>query len=1228
MKLAARRIASLIVTLAVLGTAGRAAFADTNAAAPAKPAVAKKKTGTVARRPASSVRADAAKSMVTKQERVDRAVDEMAVASRETAILNLKRMLKLKRGTPEEPMLIWRLADMEWRSSKSYFRVGVVADNGQGKAGADRRFDELLESCVAHTTEILTRFPKFKHIRDVLIRRGRAFNELKKKDYAIKDFMDYIHKYPDERQTVEVRLMASDVLAEQNKHQEILNILKPVDVNQNLGGLEGQVVEKQALANFNVENYPEAIRKAEWLLRYDRARGLNKEQGGHYDEVVGMIALFYGTAFDKRLAGYSLEHAMDYFKKLEGGQVFGKVSHEFIMVMRSKEMQAETLAWKDLALQRAPKAYGTLWILVDVYDAIINWKDYARFANIYKDFDGFFDGNPGAIAKAHQEEWFKKFKKTLLEYADKIYATLPKKDARENDYRVVQAPYLLTLNTYMRITDPRDEIKARVRFRIGEFYANVKDWDRAQAAFTDVYQAKLFVVKEPELRDQARVRAMTARYDAFKEKGIIPQDLKATKLAKGGKPLPADVVEWIKWVDEESLRKTSQPEVMDKLLFEANRVVYSYGDTDTAYKRMLSYVGTRPNSKLTPAVCALIIDTLIASEAWVATRTLAIKFQQMPNVSIGDFKAKLVQLERDSHYKITMGVYKTKDYAKAKAFGDEHLKLYPDSKYKVEILAMMGRISLELKDTDAGLAYMNQVIQIDPNNEAVGVAYFLRATDAEKKFNFKQAFEDYSKVLKLPADRRGIADADVPAMKKKIFLLGLVSDDAKTFDSMMKNPEFCGKDHSDLFRSECERIQAVSAIENDDDRRSGWAFIELGDKAPKDVKAAWYAAALARGSALPNSVLITAAESFQKSYPNLDAMTQMQVLMTLPRIVPSVFAKKMETVENNSELAKRLDDLQRTLNKRVREVQGLEKVAVALLAIPSPEAKVKVLGHLAKAYEKIAEHLRTLKVPKGFKEEEVAVFKQAIAQLLQPLDQKVAQLGGQTWEIAKANGLATPWWDANVEQGYGALYSDFDPNWKSETAYLDGLSDAGKASVWTDAVKRKRVRPMIFFFQISQTPQADKLALDDSDKALLQLATLKTLGLESEAAALLKEREATLKGNALRLGSLTRIYQGVISRSVEGTRAARKAFMDRRLDTDNREEGRILKMADRIEEAAVGLVAKAEADAKAKAEADAAKAKADAEEAAKKRTPAAAKNGKGDKGAPNQPDAVPEKSDE
>lgn len=1141
----------------------------------------------VKKRPPSGVRSTATpvspKNLTTRQERMDRAVDEMAASSRDTAILNLKRMLKLKRGTSQEATIIWRLADMEWRSSKSYFRVGI--SKGDSLA-PNSRFNELLEACVAHCTELLTRFPKFKSTRDVLIRRGRAFEELKRKDYALRDYLDYIGRYPNEKNTVEVRLMASDVLAEQSKHAEILKILQPVNVDRSLGGLEGQVVEKQALANFNIENYPEAIRKAEWLLRYDRNRGMSKETGGHYDEVAGMLALFYGTAFEKRLAGYSLEHALDYFRRLEGGRAFGKLSHEFMVVMRSKEMQAEMLGWKELVLKKMPRATDTLWVLVDAYDAIISWKDFGRFGGIEQDFDFYFAQNPGAIAKVQTLEWYKKFKRTLLEYADKIYATLPKKDPNENDFKVIQGPYLMTLNAFMRITDPRDETKARVRFRIGEFYTGVKDWEKAQAAFADVYQAKLFIVPSQELRDQARLRAMTARYDYFKEKGIIPQSLKAGKLSSAKKPLPVDVIEWIRWVDEVAALKSTQPETMDKLLFEANRVVYSFGDIALAYKRMLFYIGSRPTSKLTPAVCALVVDTLIESEAWVATRALAIKFQEMPNVAVGEFKTKLVQLERDSHYKITTGVFKTKNFAKARSLGEEHLKIYPDSKHKIEILSMLGKASLELKDTEGSLAYMNQVIEIAPHHESVGVAYFVRGTDAEKKFLFKQAFDDFLRVFKLPADRRGISENDLPALKKKLFFLGLVADDKKTSETLLKSPEFCGTEKVGDLRGECERLSAIASIENENERRSAWALADLGSKAPKDVKAAWYAAALARGHQIPNSVVITTVEEFLKSFDKLDAMSQMEVLSSLQTTIPRLYARKMEVVESNSPISRRLDDLQQTLQKRVREVQGMEKLAASLLSLPSSEVKVRVLGMLAKAYEHIADQLRAMPTPKGFKEEEAAAFKQAMVSMIDPLTQKVAQIGAQTWDVAKQAGIQTPWTDAVTDQHYGEAYAKYEITWKPEAAYLEALSDNGRKSQWADMVRNRKVRPMIFFHQISQSPQAEKLGLDESDKALLQLATLRSMGLEAEATQLLKEKEATLKGQALRLGMLTRVYQNVISKNFDGVRSSRKSFLEKRLSDDNREEARILSLAEKVDETSTTLIAEAEA------------------EAAKKRTPA------------------------
>ncbi len=39
--------------------------------------------------------------------------------------------------------------------------------------------------------------------------------------------------------------------------------------------------------------------------------------------------------------------------------------------------------------------------------------------------------------------------------------------------------------------------------------------------------------------------------------------------------------------------------------------------------------------------------------------------------------------------------------------------------------------------------------------------------------------------------------------------------------------------------------------------------------------------------------------------------------------------------------------------------------------------------------------------------------------MVDPLQQKVAQIGMQTWEISKQAGIQTPWWDAESDQNYG-----------------------------------------------------------------------------------------------------------------------------------------------------------------------------------------------------------------
>lgn len=1142
----------------------------------------------VARKPASTKKAS---SVVTKQEQMDRVVDVAAVSSRETAITNLKRLLRMKRGTKEEAGLLWRLADMEWRATKNHFRVGVTSGE---KSESARRYDELLHAVVDHTSEIMKKFPKFKDIREVLLRRGRAYEELKQKQLALKDYLDYIGRYSDEPQTVQVRLMAADVMAEFEQHKEILQILRPVDVNQSHNGLVGHVVERQALAFFHTEQYPEALRKAEWLLRYDRGKGLNKEKGSHYDEVIGMVALFYGTAFEKRLAGYSLEHALDYFRKLEGGQILGKLSHEFVLVMRSKEMQAEVIDWKDLHLRKIPGHPDTLFALVDAYDAILNWKVYPKFLQIEKDFDLHFDKNPANLLRAQNEDSFKKFKKNLLEFADKIYETLPKKDPSIADYQVISEPYLTALNAFLRITDPRDELKAKVRFRVGEFYVGMKNWDMAQKAFTDVYQAKLFPVKDQELRDSARIRAMTARYDYFKDRGVIPKDLKPLPLSASAKkkPLPQDVAEWIRWVDEvAALKIATQAETMDKLLFEANRLVYSYGDIDAAYKRMLQYIGLRPESKLTPPTCALVIDTLIESEAWVATRTLSQKFQKMPNVAVGEFKTKLEVLEQDSHYKITQNFFKTKDYAKAMQFGKEHLELYPNTKRKVDILAMLGKSSLETKDEVGSLAYMSQVIELNPNHDTVGVAYFIRAQDHEKAFRFKQAFDDYYKAYKLPADKRGFDDKDLPALKKKLFILGLTSDEPSILKRIAEAPEFCGEKGADDLRLECARFAATQALKGDA-KKTAWEYVDMADRSPASVKSAWYAVALMKGNQLPNTVIKRVVEDMQKSFDKLDAMTQMEVLSSLNETVAALYDKKVETVEALSKIDKRMNQMQGSIEKRVKETAGLENLAAALILVPAPEVRVRVLGRLSAAYQKVADELKEIPVPKGFAAEEADVFKQAIAGMLTPLYQKYEQLGQQTWDIAKKFGLQTTWVDQVTNEQMASDYADANIKWNVKEAMLEALPEEVRKSPWALAVKNRQERPMIFFFQLSNTPAAEKLGLGENEKTLLQFATLAAMHYPANLVQLAKDKETQVQGEALRMSYMIRLHSAVLAQSYQDIKAVRTLMKSRGFDDENREEAKIVKLAKKFDEKFSELIAKAEAESLAKAQADA-KAKAD-----------------------------------
>lgn len=1142
----------------------------------------------------------------TKKEMMDRVVDEMAVSSRETAILNLKRMIRLKKGTEEEPLFIWRLADMEWRATKSHFRVGISRGD---KSESNRRFEELLYGVIEHTTDLMTRFPRFKYFPETLVRRGKAYEELGKKDLALRDFLTFIGRYPNDPNVVEVRLYAADIYADQFKHDDILKILSPVDFSKPNNGLNAQVADKQALAYFKTNQYAEALRKAEWLLENDRKTGYNPD-------TIAMVALFYGSAFEKRIAGYGLEHALDYFRKLEKGVLLGKISHQFIIVMRTKEMQAEVIEWKELFLKRAINTYDTLITLVSTYDAVINWKQYNHFARVEKDFDLFFSKNPTYQARAQNEDYFKKFKKELIALSDKLYETLPKQNKGPSDYQIILNEYMLCLSTVIRIEDPKNELRARLRFRMGEFYAEMKAWDKAQIAFSDVYLGRGFSVVPAELKHEARMRALTARYDAFKERGIIPQDLKAQSLAMTAKkkPLELEVAEWIKWVDDvdkeflldakegkkkflaqlkivpkteanpsPSASPTVDPmtqklakwvelqEMMDKLVFESNRLLYSYFEIETAHKRFLKYVDIRPDSKMTPATCALVVDTWIESQAWTELFQITKKYQKLTNVAVGEFKIKLEELERQAHYKLVRRLIDQKDFIKAIKMGEEHLKIYADSKHRVDIMAALGRSAKELKKDDLALSWFNKVLEADPKHDTAGVAYFMRAQDHEKKLHYKEAFEDYEKVMKLPLEKRGVQNSEIGNLKKKLFVLGFASDDSDVLKRLAESPDFCGKKEDGRYieelKIECDRFAALRLLEKvDDDSRNGWELVELSQKAPAESRAAWVAAAFAKGHQIPHTVIKSQIDQFKKSFEQLDPMTQMEVLVSVQKTLPRLYEKKVEVIEKLDVIDRRLSGLQTSIEKRLKDLAGLEKLAVTIAGFAGPETKLVLLGRLSLAFQKVADELKQIPVPKEFKDEEADVFKQALANMIDPLSVKSAQIGQQSWEIAKQAHLKTPWIDAEMNELLAEFGDKAKFDWDMIDAILEELPDDAKDHPWTKAIRNKRARPIIFHYQIAQTPQADRIGLDADTRTLLQFATLLTLGFPADCALLAESKAATSKKDALRFSYLIRLHQAVQARSYENIHKLMGEWKSKGLSDDNDNEEKVIELSKFIDQ--------------------------------------------------------------
>ncbi|MBC7693675.1 MAG: hypothetical protein H7222_18055 [Methylotenera sp.] len=926
------------------------------------------------------------------EEQVDRAVDSASLVSAESAIAKLRVRIRQAQNTPQEPVMLSRLADLQGKLAESIFRVEHGKAHSQSQQIDLTRYNGLLREMISTLTSLITRYPHFKEVKLAYFARAKAMREVGDTKGALREWDDFTARFPGSAESVPAHIYASEIAMETGEYATAIGHLEksmPPTTNPHYPFVQ----EKLSSAYFNTNQYAKAIQHTEALIAFYRRKlegaRAQKQTGSNYQNQIETqlqnVTLFFATGVVTKTQGFSFETSLGQLRRVEQGPYLGKMCHQFSIILRAKGSEAELISWKDQVLAHYPHDAETGSILFNTYEAIINWKKYDLLASLPRDVQLITRGDAKALQSLNDSANFKKLKNVLIESAEKIFATLGKKPTLADHLSVSPALQSL-LTSYLQVTDAKDPVRVKVRYRLAEHYFSCLTYKRATAYYAWVAQGRDNLPVPPELMKLAQLKAIASRFEELREAKLIPESLQPRALSTSQDKLPALLTEWVKWVDESRYKDSAN---FESFQYQAIRALYAQGSTQNALARMIDFIESKPKSEFAPALASLATDTTIVSQDWIKTYEIANRFLKLKTWD-AKFIEKLNLVASDSYFKTVELAYNSKDYDQSFKKGQEYLTLYPNSKHYNLCLGIVGSSALSQQKPEVALPYFETLIQRDPKSIHVANALITRASQSEQKFQFSTASKDYQKFMALAPENATLE------LKRKILLLSFLSEDASDYRALMNSKSIC----SGELAVECDRYEALILLQNDKSQKNTVSLLKKAKTGHPENKVFWMTLALNGDTPLSAADQLLALNTLIAELDKQDGLYRLAMVQSVVHSVPKIFKAERKNLSKTQVLSAKPELMEKSIKKRLEAVTAFENLATQAMSLGFVRLRAQILNEVAGLYSDFSDQIKGLKAPKGFTAEDKTLFEEVLKKLSAPFDEKKKDLRLKAFELA------------------------------------------------------------------------------------------------------------------------------------------------------------------------------------------------------------------------------------
>lgn len=871
------------------------------------------------------------------------AVHDMAALSIQSkGIAKLKKLLKLYRGTRQEPDLLNRLGDLYLESSGISFRIS----EGTSIQHKSPLYTDALKNGVATLTELIQKYPYHGYSPIAHFKRGKAYRELGLIELAKSDYLYLVQNQPNFEYLDSALMDLADFAQDANQHPDALGYLAQIE---KMPGSDFYPIalHKAAWSHFNLTQYQQAIEKLSKETEFYFAKIETKDSGttaeaAFLESAFNDLALFNFEAINKKQDFATVEQALATFKKIDKtGSYFGTVVTKFAKLLKAYTLTPELEQLKNQLIKKYRDLPETAEVALLLYQYHFEKRNWGQITPLI-----------GELKALRNEKIQPKMEQILTASLNDLHK-LVIKNKLATERGVLVRP-LITLTESVEELFGKDNYTSLLsKYSLAETLFELGEYGEAAKRYSELMKPEFTAALESKKlsRPTITLRWLSAKYREFKKQDLIPEKLKIQALA--AKPEPASkeqllaMTEWSNIIGNSDFAKASPDEqnTFRAYVLESRKIAYLYFDREAAVQGMIQFGMKRPDTEEGTLAISIALDTLSQSEDWTRLYELT---QKLKNLK---FKSKtlgpsIADMSASAHLKITL---KTSDPSEALKRTEECSKKFEGTKIKVECEIIHAKTLITMNETVRAEKELGHLISLKLDGPRSHSLLLLRAEARRKLGRMDDSIQDLERYQILTQYQ----DTEIT---KQILEYAWLKNDQARLTQLLGNKAVCtGKN-----APSCEQYRLIRTLDQGQESTIPYsASFKNTLKAEKEVQAIWALIALKNPKKLAFQDRLVLVQRLSHSWENLNPALQIH-------LVPKMISRTGETLESIRISAPGIAPLtsdSSSIERRMRLMQELDLAFSKTMKLNWIDLRRKAIIELTLVYERLVSDLKAINTP-------------------------------------------------------------------------------------------------------------------------------------------------------------------------------------------------------------------------------------------------------------------------